>query len=132
MKVVAGLFDSDANATNAMDKLLRANIKDLDTHVIEAGQNTNPTGANTGGIPVIPNTGGTGSGMAGSGAIPMAGAIFGANDWLDDVDDETERAFYFEGMREGATLALARVHDEDVDKVRQLLSSHGARTYTKH
>jgi hypothetical protein len=34
-------------------------------------------------------------------------------------------------MREGSTLVLARVHDEDSDRVRQLFREYQARTYVK-
>lgn len=128
MKVIAGLFDSELDATNAMDRLLKQNFKDMDTRVIEAGQNTN---AETPGVfvPIVPNTGDTGSGMGASVGMAALGAARG---WMDEMDQEVERAFYLEGMREGSTLALARVQDEDAARVRQLLRSYGARTYTEN
>lgn len=130
MVVVAGLFDSQSNATEAMDRLLRMNIEDLDTHVIEHGG----MGAEAGtGIPLVPNPGAAfGSDMRAPGGYgPTGGAAWGAAlGWLDDYD-EVERAFYQEGYREGATLALAKVHDEDADQVRQLFREAGARTYVR-
>jgi hypothetical protein len=126
MAVIAGLFDSEANATEAMDKLLRQNIEDLDTHVIS------PSGLAGDGepnfvFPIVPNTGGMGSGTPGA-PVPFVtgqGGVFG---WFDDVD-EVERAFYLEGLREGATLAMAKVHDADIERVRQVFRDSGARTY---
>src|SRR5512133_4127143 len=104
MAVVAGLFDSDANATEAMDKLLREHIEDLDTKVINRG--TDAADAQ-GPVPILPITGG----MSGSSTPVFPAGVGvggqGLNDpWMDDLDD-VERAFYYEGMREGATLALA-------------------------
>lgn len=127
MAVVAGLFDSDADATAAMDKLLRAGIKDLETRMVEPGQNTGGVGGG-GVVPVIPNTAGTGTGMPG-GVVPMMGG-FGRIEWLDEME-EVDRAFYLEGLKEGASLALAHVHDEDVDQVRAMLRSFGARTHVR-
>ena len=131
MVVVAGLFDSQSSATEAMDRLLRQDIKDLDTHVIEPG-GTSDAGSNVS-VPVVPNTGGViGADMRMPGGYaPTGGAAWGAAlTWLDDYD-ENERVFYQEGLREGATLALARVHDEDVEHVRQLFREAGARTYIR-
>lgn len=128
MKVIAGLFDSELDATNAMDRLLRQNFKDMDTRVIEAGQNTNPAEPGVV-VPFVPNTGDTGAGM---GATVGLAALGAARGWFDELDDDVERAFFLEGMREGSTLALARVQDEDAPRVRQLLRSFGARTYTEN
>lgn len=126
MAVVAGLFDSDANATEAMDKLLRAGFKDLETRVVEPGTYT---GEGSGVVSIIPNTAGSGTGMPG-GVVPAAMGGTGRVDWLDEMD-EVDRAFYLEGLKEGANLALVHVHDEDVQQVRALLRSYGARTHVK-
>jgi hypothetical protein len=66
-------------------------------------------------------------GAPGLGFVGMAGLDRG---WLNEFDAE-ERAFYYEGYREGATLAVARVHDEDVVHVREVLRDHNARTYIR-
>lgn len=128
MKTVAGLFDSMADATNAMDILLREDIPDLDTRVFETGSATDTANNDSGVVvPLIPNSG---SGMdfnapAGVGAAGLFGA-----DWLDDLD-EVERAFYHEGFKEGATLAVAHVPDDHVTHVRRIFADHNARTYKK-
>ena len=72
--VVAGLFDSEADATQAMDRLLRENIEDLDTRVINGSARTGTDSPDII-IPVIPNTsGGPSSGtIGGVGGVP-AGA----------------------------------------------------------
>jgi hypothetical protein len=125
--VVAGLFDDQVQATQAMDILLRSHIKDLDTHVIEgqgrySSQQEGPEIV----APFVPNTG---NNMGTTGAAYVPGNRLG--DWLNDLD-KVERTFYEDGMREGSTLVLARVHDEeDANRVRQLLREHQARTYIK-
>jgi hypothetical protein len=131
MTVVAALFDSQVDATEAMDVLLRAQIKDLDTKVYETGSRAGmgETGPDVI-VPVVPNTGGGGIGQPAIPAAGLAGAGGLDRDWLNEFDKE-ERAFYYEGYREGATLALAKVHDADVEKVRQVMSQHNARTYLK-
>jgi hypothetical protein len=131
MAVVAALFDSQADATEAMDVLLGAHIKDLDTKVYETrshlGMGENGPGVV---VPVVPNTGGGGIGQPGIPAAGLVGAAGLDRDWLNEFDNE-ERAFYYEGYREGATLALAKVHADDVEKVRQVMQQHNARTYIK-
>jgi hypothetical protein len=130
MPVVAALFDSQADATEAMDVLLNAHIKDLDTKVYETGSRQGMSDSGPGVVvPLVPSTG---SGM-GQPGMPAAGALGAAGldrGWLNELDEE-ERAFYYEGYREGATLALAKVHAEDVGKVRQVLGQHNCRTYVK-
>ena len=130
MAVIAALFDSEADATGAMDRLLREGIEDLETNVYSGGGgNTADTGPNII-FPVMPNTSGTPSGM-GSSSIPATGAAVGGEfDWFNDFED-VERTFYHEGLREGATLAFAKVNDEDVDRVRTIFSMFNARTYMK-
>ena len=130
MAVVAALFDSMSAATEAMDDLMTRHIKDLDTRVV-GGKNDNTNDAPSVVVPVIPNTGGN-FGAPGAG-FPIVGAGFtgGQIDMLDDVSDEVERAFYHEGLKEGATLVLANVNDDDADQVRRLLAQHGARTHQK-
>lgn len=130
MAVIAGLFDQQAEATNAMDEVLRLKIKDLDSRVIETQGNQDQAG---GGFvaPVIPNTSGgpsQGLGGAGVGAVGVPGFSSGDMDWLDELD-EVERAFYYEGYREGATLAMVRVDDDHANHIRQIFRDYNARTY---
>jgi hypothetical protein len=124
--VVAGIFDDQTQATEAMDILLRSQIKDLDTHVIE-GQGRYASQQDLPNIvaPFVPNTG---NNMGNGNAAYVPGNQLGG--WLNDMAD-VERDFYEEGMREGSTLVLARVHEDDAEKVRQLLRDHQARTYVK-
>ncbi len=125
--VVAGLFDSEVDATKAMDRLLREHIDDLDTRVINGSARTDAQGPNVV-VPIIPNTsGGPQQGAVGP-AASVPGAVFG--DWLNDMDD-VERQFYSDAVREGSTLAVARVHEKDAQRVQQLFRSFGARTYKK-
>jgi hypothetical protein len=129
MAVVAGLFDSEASATEAMDRLLREGIEDLETHVYSGGGGNDVAGPNVV-YPVMPSTTGTPSGI-GQASVPITGGMIGGDfDWFNDMD-EVERAFYHEGIREGATLALAKVDDDDAHRVRQIFQTFNARTYTK-
>ncbi len=125
--VVAGLFDSEAEATKAMDRLLREHIDDLDTRVIDGSASNAANSQGEGGVvPLIPNT--SGGPQQGGAAPGMAGAYFGS--WLHDMND-VEQHFYQDAVREGSTLALARVSDKDANRVRQMFRSFGARTYEK-
>lgn len=128
--VVAGLFDQQADATQAMDEILRLKIKDLDTRVIETQGNQDQVGGGPTIIPIVPNTaGGLSQSTPGAAGIPpIAGRD--AN-WLDELNDDEERGFYYEGAREGATLAMARVDEDHADHIRQIFQQYGARTFIK-
>ena len=131
--VVAGLFDEQAAATQAMDEVLRMRIDDLDSRVIET-QGNQQAGADVGGvIPVIPNTSGgmsqSGPGVGAGGGMAAA-PLFGRRDF-DWISDEEERGFYYEGAREGATFAMVKVSDEHADHIRQIFRQYGARTFKK-
>jgi len=129
MVVVAGLFDEQSQATQAMDTVLRLGIKDLDSRVVEhQGNMDQGTGPSV--FPVIPNTSG-GYSQSTPGAAAVPGFNSGMVGWLNDIDDEVERAFYMEGAREGATLAMVRVDDEHANHIRQIFQQNGARTYVE-
>ncbi len=131
MAVVAGLFDSEADATKAMDRLLREDIKGLDTHVIDGGARRDASnGMPNVSIPIIPNTSG---GISQGGIAPGGGPAAAAGslgDWLNDMDD-VERHFYEDAVKEGSTLALARVPDDKEGQVRLIFQTFGARVYDK-
>lgn len=127
MAFVAGLFDSDADANAAMDRLLHQHIKGLETRVIEPSTGMNASGTENI-VPIVPNTG-AGVSQAGFTPLPTGGAAANMG-WLNDLED-VERVFYDEGLKEGATLAMAKVRDEDVEHVRQIFRDAGARTYRK-
>lgn len=124
MAVVAGLFDSQADADLVMNDILRMNIDDLESRVYNGGGQTG-TGDDrpTMVFPFVPNTGNN-MGMSGAAVVPGSGDV----DWLGELD-EVERAFYLEGMKEGATLAVVRVPDEHAQHIRLAMSKANARTY---
>jgi hypothetical protein len=128
--IVAALFDSQADADVAMEKLLNAGIEDLETQLVQGDQRTRGDAPAVGGpvFPVVPNTdGGFGHASGAATGMPFLG---GRSSWLDDVDEE-ERAFYHEGLKEGGTVVLARVDDDSADHVRRMMNLQGARTYVK-
>ena len=98
----------------------------MDTRVIDQGSSASSGDVNSV-IPIIPNTSG-GYSQSGMGDSFWRGSD--KVDWLDNLD-EVEQAFYYEGLKEGASLALAEVDDQDAEKVRQLMRRFGARTYSK-
>jgi hypothetical protein len=123
--VVAGLFDSEVDATKAMDRLLREDIHDMDTHVIDGGSTANASEPGVV-VPLIPNTSG---GPQQGGVGPAASGAYLGN-WLNNMD-EVEKRFYQDAVREGSTLALARVPEEHADHVRTIFNTFGGRTYKK-
>ncbi len=128
MAIVAGLFDSEVDATKAMDRLLREGIDGMDTRVINGSSRTGDTPGVA--VPIIPNTSG-GTSQAGMGAqVPAVGAVPVSGDWLDEMD-KVEQNFYRDALREGSTLVLAKMHDEDAGRARLIFSTFGGRTYKK-
>ena len=128
MTVIAGLFDTEADATPAMDRLLQENIEPLETRVLDP--RSNDTGQNPGTyIPLIPNTSGGESG-SGYGSNAGAAVLAVASNWLNEMDD-VERNFYIDAYREGSTLALAKTDEKDAGRVRELFRQFGAQTYEK-
>lgn len=128
MAVVAGLFDSEADATPAMDRLLGEHIDPIETRVLDP-RSTDTSQAPGTVVPLIPNTSAGESG-AGFGSGAGAFALAGINDWLNEMD-RVERNFYSDAYREGSTLALVRVDDKDAPHVRELFRQFGARTYER-
>ena len=128
MTVIAALFDSEADATPAMDRLLNSHLDPIETRVMDP--KSNDTGQVTGPVvPLIPNTS---AGYVGAGVGTNVGGVFfpSAGDWLHDLD-EVEQKFYSDAYREGSTLVLAKVDEKDAQLVRDLFRQNGARTYTK-
>ncbi len=129
MAIVAGLFDSEADASKAIDRLSREGLDDLDTRVVNGSARTG--NAEPGVVmPIIPNTSGGPSqaGMGPEGVGVNAAPVLG--DWMNNMD-EVERNFYQDALREGSTLVLAKVHDEDAGRVGLIFSTFGGRTYKK-
>jgi hypothetical protein len=127
MAVVAGLFDSEADATKAMDRLLTEGLEDLETTVYGGGAGD---GSSVVLFPGMPNTSGQAVGNA-PGSLPFAVASNEDDfNWFGDFD-EIERAFYHEGVRDGATIAMAKVHDEDVNRVRLIFTMFNGRSFVK-
>lgn len=126
MAIVAALFDDDASATKAMDQLLNEHLHNIDTRVIEPGQYSGDENVSVVGIP---NTG-AGSSQPGLTPVPLGMTSNKRLDWLDKLD-KVETTFYYEGLKEGATLTLVKVDDDDAQHVRELLHNFGARTYVK-
>ncbi len=129
MAIIAGLFDSEADASKALDRLSREDLPGVDTRVINGSARTNASNPNIT-VPIIPNTSG---GLAETGLgteAPAVGGIPAFGDWLNDMND-VERKFYQDALREGSTLALAKVDEKDAGKVRLIFQTFGARTYKK-
>ncbi len=123
MAVVAGLFDSQADADLVMNEIFRMNIDGLESRIYDGGGQAG-TGEDRPAMifPFVPNTGNN-MGMSGAAVVPGSDV-----DWMGELD-EVERAFYLEGMKEGATLAVLRVPDDHVEHVRLAMLKANARTY---
>ncbi len=128
MAVVVGLFDSEADASKALERLSREGIDHLETRVVNGSSKTGDTP--TVAIPIIPNTSGGPSQSGIGGQAPAVGPAPVFGEWMGNMD-KVEQNFYRDAMREGSTLAMAKVDDKDAGRVRLIFQTFGARTYKK-
>jgi len=118
MSKVVTLFESQAEATRALDALHSSDYENIETEVIESVRELDYRG--TGIAAPAPNAS---TGVAGAVTIP--------NPLADkDLDDE-EAAWFAEGVRGGGVLVIAEVDDEAAGSVERILRDHGGRTYEK-
>ena len=118
MSKVVSLFESQAEATRALDALHSSDYESIETEVIEHVRELDYGG--TGIVAPAPNAS---SGVAGAVTIPNP---------LQDADlDDEEAAWFAEGVRGGGVLVVAEVDDEAANSVKEILRDHGGRTYEK-
>lgn len=122
MTVIASLFESQAEATRALDALAAADIGDVDTRVIESEEEASQ-GPSSGTIPALDPAA---PGPAGA-AAPVAGwqsLIMGSDLEEDEAD------FFIQGVRDGGVLVLVREADEEHEEtIEQILRENGGRAY---
>ena len=111
MAVVAGLFDSQAEASAALDALAETEFEDVTTEVYE--QAPDPDDSNVAAVPDL--------GTSRILATPYA------PDFLDELD-EAERRFFVQAVRNGATLVVAEVDDEQAGALAAFFRERGGRT----
>ena len=119
MARIISFFQSQEEATRAVDDLYSGDYEGIETEVIE---NASEIDFGAEGI-VAPATNAS-TGVAGAIGIPTR---------LEDIDfdDEKEAAWFAEGVRGGGVLVMAEVDDEDATAVEQVLRNHGGRTFEK-
>jgi hypothetical protein len=121
MTTIASLFESQAEATKALDALAAADIDDVDIRVIESEDEASQ-GPSSGTIPALnPAQGPVGAAAPAAG---WQGLIMGS-----DLEEE-EADFFIEGVRDGGVLVLVEdVDEEQEETVTQILRDNGGRTY---
>lgn len=118
MSKVIALFESQAEATRALDALHAGDYKDIETEVIEDARDMD-----YGTIGVAAPAPNASTGVAGVVAIP---------DPLQDIGlDDEEVAWFAQGIRGGGVLVVVEVDDEDAQSVERILRDHGGRTFEK-
>lgn len=118
MAKVVSLFESQEEATKALDALYASSYESVDAEVIENVSELDY--GETGVVAPAPNAS---TGVAGAVDIPGP---------LQDTDlDEEEAAWFARGVQGGSVLVVAEVDEEDADAVQQLFYEHGGRTYEK-
>lgn len=119
MTRIIGFFDSQEEATRAVDALYSGGYEGVETEVIE---NADQVDWGAEGI-VAPVTNAS-TGVAGVIGIPTR---------LENIafDNEEEANWFAEGVRGGGVLVVAEVDDEDGTEVERVLRTHGGRTFEK-
>lgn len=125
--IVAGYFDSEDDATQAMDTLLKdPRFAEAESEVISGYARGTDLAGNVTVVPAVPNLSqGLGAGNV-MGPPVVSG---GARRMLEELDDD-EQSFFVSAFRDGnGVLALVRVADELAAEARQIFGQNGARTY---
>lgn len=116
MEKLVGLFSSPKDVEQLSRRLAEDEFKDLDVRIIEQTELTVPT---TTPIPASGVTSGRSSAAVSFGQI---GTVFPDL----DLDDELAR-FLENGVRDGATVVIVEVDDDEVGKVQQIMRDHNGR-----
>lgn len=125
-KIVAGYFDSEDEATRAMDILLKdPRFRNAESEVISAIARGTGNPGSGGAVPVMPNTSGGSGGSSVMGPIPVTGGYRLYNEL-----NHEEAEYFGSALKNGrGVLALIEVDGDQAMHVRQLFSQNGARTY---
>ncbi len=117
MTTVASLFQSEAEATEALDALAKTEFEDLDYRVYQRNV------ADEGGavVPIgFPNT------QPDVGAVTPLAMV---GDDLSDLDDEGLSDFFRQAVERGqAVVVVAKVDDEDAANLEAFFREYGGRT----
>ena len=117
MKTVASLFQSQAEASEAIDALAATGFEDVDYRVYEHNVQGEGTQVRAIGLPSTePNIGGSGT-----------VALFG--DDTADLGDEGLSDFFRDAVQTGsAVLVVAKVKDDRADELKRFFRDQGGRT----
>lgn len=117
MKTVASLFETQAEASEAIDALAGTGLEDVEYRVYERNVEAEGTQVRAIGLPSAePNIGG-------SGAV----GIFG--DPGSDLGDEGLADFFRDAVETGrAVLVVAEVEEDRADELERFFRDHGGRT----
>jgi hypothetical protein len=122
MDKIAAIFDSEADADQAIDRLAELDLDDLDWRIIRPGADHDR---------LLPGWFGGDSSATGAGAARPIGAPIVADMPEDEAlerrgisDEESE--FYAQSVANGATLIVLETPDNHVDRVRRILNNAGA------
>ncbi|HZD11630.1 MAG TPA: hypothetical protein VE553_09840 [Candidatus Binatia bacterium] len=117
MATIASLFESQDEATKALDALVRTEFEDLDYRVYDGSGAETATSARVIGLPVAePNVGGE----ATAGILSSAGT---------ELDDEELSDYFMDAVERGnAVLVVADVDDDRADALESFFREYGGRT----
>lgn len=117
MAVVASLFSSQAEASQAIDALAGTPFEDVEVNVYEEGISDDMSDV------VVPfGTPGDGTALSGTGP-PL---IF--HQWLTEVGDEALSRFFLDAVENGqGVLLVADVNDERAEELRAFFKQAGGR-----
>lgn len=117
MVTIASLFDSQAEATKALDALNEKVSAEMDISVFEKPQEVGDREIVLAAVPY--------NQPASTSATAIPAAVSNL-----DLDDE-EAAFFARGVEGGGVLAVVEVDEEHEESIRQVLQEQGGRTFTQ-
>lgn len=117
MSTIASLFDSQAEATEALDAMAESEFSDLDVRVYESDVPGDATEAQPAAVPAPTASG------------PGAAVRWGTRGPLDDLEGIELPDLFIEAVEESqGVLVLAEVQEDRAEALQAFFDGHGGRT----
>jgi hypothetical protein len=120
MAIVASLFDSDSEATAALDALADSKFHDIDTRVFNGDV---PDEVGEARVLAIPSASTNSAGVVPSAVL---------DNWVTELDNEDLSDYFIDEVKKGhAVLVVAKVDEDDAADLEQFFKDHDGRVSEK-